>query len=103
MLSQADWHHTGGLDIYLAPTHEREAGLDAIATADEQLRNGRYTIAVQRHLAADVQAYGVPARERVRAQGLPGAQPGTARAATEAKAGPSAPPTSAAPAGARGR
>ncbi|WP_051816773.1 hypothetical protein [Kitasatospora sp. NRRL B-11411] len=98
-LTQAGWHHTRGLDIYLAPTAEREAGLDAIAAANEQLQHGRYNVAVQRHLAADVHARRADTRERGRAQGLPGAPARSTQSAAEAAAAP----VSAERAGARSR
>ncbi|RKE22015.1 hypothetical protein [Streptomyces sp. TLI_171] len=89
-LTKAGWHHTRGLDIYLAPSVEREAGLDAIAAAGEQLHHGRYNVAVQRHLAADVHARRADTRERGRARvssGAPAPTP-TARSAAEAAAAP---------------
>ncbi|MFF2819380.1 hypothetical protein ACFVT9_28135 [Kitasatospora cineracea] len=87
-LTQAGWHHTRGLDIYLAPTVEREAGLDAIAAANEQLQHGRYTVAVQRHLTADVHARRAGTRERSRALVLPGVQPRSTQSAAEVAAAP---------------
>ncbi|MFJ5879849.1 hypothetical protein [Kitasatospora cineracea] len=102
-LAQAGWHHTRGLDIYLAPTVEREAGLDAIAAANEQLQHGRYNVAVQRHLSDEVRARGILTREPARVQVPPAAQARAAQLATEAKTSMSAAPATAAHSGTRSR
>ncbi|MFD7734207.1 hypothetical protein ACFV6F_27975 [Kitasatospora phosalacinea] len=75
-LTRAGWHHVPALDIYLAPTRQHEAGIDAIAALTEPLRQGRYTVAVDYALAAAIRPPGTDTRKRV--QVSPGAPVRTA-------------------------